>query len=153
MSADYTKLIFPNHANIGTFFWATVAKSSEQLWLPPFLAYFSIPTIGTPRKSWQLPSANISTFPDSLMLAIKCNLVVFLAYLVKSLCLNVSFMFSFSSIFSPVLSNMFHHSQIYSQLIFQITPFRHISLVKKACVDTQKYKELVSLQLVWSQPV
>ena len=24
MSADYTKLIFPNHANIGTFFWATV---------------------------------------------------------------------------------------------------------------------------------
>ena len=24
MSADYIKLIFPNHANIGTFFWATV---------------------------------------------------------------------------------------------------------------------------------
>ena len=27
MSADYTKLIFPNHANIGTFFWATVDHS------------------------------------------------------------------------------------------------------------------------------
>ena len=26
MSADYTKLIFPNHANIGAFFWATVQK-------------------------------------------------------------------------------------------------------------------------------
>ena len=61
-------------------------------------------------------------------------------------------MFFSSSIFSPVLSDMFHHSQIYSQLIFQITPFRHISLVKKACVDTQKYEELVFLQLVWSQP-
>ena len=74
------------------------------------------------------------------MLVIKCNLVVFLAYLVKPLCLNVPFMFLSSIIFSPVLSNMFHHSQIYSQLIFQIIPFRHISLVKKACVDTQKYE-------------
>ena len=53
-----------------------------------------------------------------------------------------------SSIFSPVLSDMFYHSQIYSQLIFLITPFRHISLVKKACADTQKHKELVVLQLV-----
>ena len=82
------------------------------------------------------------------MPAIKCELVIFLAYLVKSLCLNVSFMFVSSSILSSVLSDMFHHSQIYSQLIFPITPFRHISLVKKACVDTPKYKELVSLQLV-----
>ena len=57
-------------------------------------------------------------------------------------------MFFSSSIFSPVLSDLFHHSQIYSQLIFQVTPFRHISLVKKACVDTQKHEELVSLQLV-----
>ena len=106
----------------------------------------------TPRKSWWSPLATTSTFPAPLLLVIKCNLVVFLAYLVKSLCLNVSFMFFSSSIFSPVLSDMFHHSQIYSQLIFQITPFRHISLVKNACVDTQKYKELVFLQLVWSQP-
>ena len=82
------------------------------------------------------------------MLAIKCNLVDFLAYLVKSSCLNVSCMFFSSIIFSPVLSDMFHHSQIYSQLIFPITPFRHISLAKKTCVDTQKYEELVFLQLV-----
>ena len=81
------------------------------------------------------------------MLAIKCDLVVFLAYLVKSLCLNVSFMFFSSSIFSLVLSDMFHHSQIYSQLVFQITPFGHISLVKKACVDTQKHEELVPFSL------
>ena len=30
MSADYTKLIFPNHANIGTFFWATVYITSHE---------------------------------------------------------------------------------------------------------------------------
>ena len=42
-------------------------------------------------------------------------------------------------------------SQIYSQLIFPIAPFKDISLAKKACVDTQKYGHLVSLQLVWSQ--
>jgi hypothetical protein len=27
MLADYTNLIFPNHANIGTFFWATVDRN------------------------------------------------------------------------------------------------------------------------------
>ena len=129
-----------------------MAKSSEWSRLPPFLVYLPIPSIRTPRKSWQSPLATTSTFPAPLLLVIKYDLVVFLAYLVKSLCLNVSFMFFSSSIFSPVLSDMFHHSQIYSQLIFQITPSRHISPVKKACVDTQKYEELVSLQLVWSQP-
>ena len=128
-----------------------IAKSSEWSRLPPCLVHFPIPSIRTPRKSWRSPLVTPSTFPAPLLLAIKYDLVVFPAYLVKSLCLNVSFMFSSSSIFSSVLSNMFHHSQIYSQLIFQITPFRHISLVKKACVDTQKHEELIFFQLVCSQ--
>ena len=37
--------------------------------------------------------ANISTFPAPLMLAIKCDLAVFLAHFVKFSCLNVSSMF------------------------------------------------------------
>ena len=132
--------------NPGTEIWITHQQ------LPPFLVYLHIPSIGTPRNSQRSPLATTSTFPAPLLLAIKCDLVIFLTYLVKSSCLNVSFLFFSSSIFSPVLSDMFHHSQIYSQLIFQITPFRHISLVKKVCVDTPKYKESVSLQLVWSKP-
>ena len=134
-----------------TVFKLSYSKVLRATMAPSFLGLFPIPSIRTPRKSWQLPLADISIFIASLMLAIKCDLVVFLVYLVKSLCLNVSFMFFSFIIFSPVLSNMFHHFTIYSQLFLRITPFRHILLVKKACVDTQKHEELVPLQLVWSQ--
>ena len=96
---------------------AFIAKSLERSWLPSCLVYFPIPSIRTPRKSWKSPLVTPSAFPAPLLLVIKCDLVVFLAYLVKSLGLDVSFMFFSSSIFSPVLSNLFCHSQIYSQLI------------------------------------
>ena len=31
MSVDHTNLIFPNHANIGTFFWATVHRAIKRM--------------------------------------------------------------------------------------------------------------------------
>ena len=118
---------WPRHhrTNLWNFFSSqqnsssAMTKSSEQLWPSPFIDYSVIPSIGHPWRSQQSLIINLPTFPALKMLAIKCNLVIFLAYFVNFPCLNVSFMFFFSTLFSPFLSNQFHCFKIISQLFFQ----------------------------------